>query len=655
LTNPWTADLALSGSLHRTNTETMADGHLTYDGQTSSFRIRTEARKDTSNFEVSLDIPILHQKLDTSISVLSRDSHRSQGKVEMMLNGRHLGLTCQLFSKLIGTHSPQIQKESRLGLTLILPFEDVPQINSELIIRKPLSHFGNMEVSARVTVRDEVSDLFFRYTLPVYGQSLLSVSAACNTPLLSSRRHSLSLSSQGPSFSNFDGQATYGLNEAKIHWSVLLPDVSASFRILTDSHSYGMNEYSANIKGLIDLKSMFNLTVEAVFKEKTLTFSTSTRHGGGRLTSEMNIFAPQLLGAPHKYNLELKEVHPRTMYTVTTTGNQGSDNVNFSGELSIGQNVTAQGKLTGSYGTHYGILTLQRILRKLVADLQLESTTLLVGKRVSIVGQLGWESLGFSGDLQCQTSTAIHKSSIKGTWKPDSGILEFKVDSPQMNPMYFSAEWTANDGNYYGVLKCNFETMVSSIEGLLNTRHLEGRLTIDSPFLPSSYFNAHLKAKNIVTLRNVDLLSDIQIRNIHWRLEGVMKYAGLKDMTLKLHILTPYKSFSKLILAAKSTEDEIYAELHTPFVAIPNLMIEIGGIQAVQQQIWTNMKPRITVGLPFGTYCAFGKVSVNAPTLQFYQPLYSYFSNNIFFNRNCQSTQHNRGRNSPFRFQRWSI
>jgi len=607
VSNPWTPDITLSGMLQDTPTGRLFDGYLLYDSQKSSIRLKTESRKETSNFEVTVDIPVLHQKLDTTISILNSDRYRSQGSLDMMLNGRHLGFQCQLFTKMAGTGTSK-QKESKLSLNLIFPSQEVPQITSELIIRRPINHYGNIHIYGHIQMREETTSLSLQYNLPIHGSDLLLLEATCNSQIFLGKKYSLSMSSKGPSWKNFDGKVTFGLNEFDTNWNFELPNVSGSLRAFIGSSSYGSKEYAVSSRNFIDLKNMVNITVSAICKDKTLSFESTTWKEGRKISSELSIDAPQLLGPSHHYKVQIEEVSPRTLYSIAARGHQGKSHVNFEGELSFGRNKTiGHGKLSGTYGLHFIGWTFERQFRFLALNLQLESTTYLIGKRVSSSSELKWDETSFSGKVQCNTAKSVHTFTTRGNWSEKGKSLEIKLDTPVIEPVKIAGEWKSGVNTYFATVTGNFNNMNNSIEGLIDLQDIEGRLTVNSPILPSSVFNAHLKFKNVLELKNFEILTNIEVQQIHWLVEGSMLCDTLKDCSLKTHVITPFKSFSEIMFAGKFTKDEIYAEILTPFDVIPNGLLHIQGIEGVRLKTWTNMKPSVKLQLPFGKYSVVGK------------------------------------------------
>lgn len=552
-------------------------------------------------------------------------SHNVRSHVNLKVNDQRFELLGSLKTQVFESVRGDRYIERVIKLSTNITTGQLNTIDLDIFLRKPLRTFENINTIVTLSVNDMTTSVSGGYELP---NPASGSSAAIHAKLESNyfpvdESYEFFLKSFGKSMKKIEGKLNYKSTRFDILWDFLLQT-----SVFSVSYSSKMDDGE---RLLLQTESILNVGKNVKFSlnchgwDTHYTLRTSLTRETSAIIGHLFIDAPQILASTNEYKVIVTTNEDNT-YSLEASVVRGRLVMELVGDGSLSStNVNMVVKAMGSYGSHYAMLVGNRnIDGQYGFELTAESSSLLVGKRVNIRGNMTVEARSVNVALQCRAKRSIHEMSLLWTSEETgAGKLTVNLNSPSRDPASLSAEWSSASRLYFGKLVIQLFGANHQAEFGVNVMDFEGKLNIVSPLLPSNEFNFHVKS--IVAAKNVDVMGDIKIRGSHWKLEGVAALNSLYDMIFKIEVRTPFAFFDRLTLGIKCVQDEIYLEVHTPVTYIPNAMFQLGGIQAIRQGRWHELKPNLVISVPNGKYTAIGKNSVRSLITKLYYVLLNLF------------------------------
>lgn len=567
-----------------------------------------------------LEIPQVKQRIDVEITTVFSEKQNLKGDLKLKVNDQEIEI-----SGALKTHGFDLDGQTYvhrvLEISSNITSTDVTTIGLELSIRKPLINFSDLNVVATLSINDQLSTLSGGYKLPT--TSKLPFGAEISAKFQSSylppdEDYDFFLMVFDKSLKKVAGKLNYKVTEFNILWDFLT--TTSTTTVSYSSKSDDGERLLVQIENIVDLSQNANLTINCHGWDTHYNFRTSLTRQNTTLTGHLFIDAPHILATTNEYKI-IVTTNEDGSYGLEASVVRGRLIMELVGEVSIRGNTTypsinMMAKAMGSYGSHYAmVIGNGNGNGQYGFEMTAESSTLFVGKRVNVRGNMTIDERRISTVLQCRARRNIHELSV--VWRKEdngAGKLSIGLTSPSVDPAKVTAEWLSRGKLYTGKLSILVFQKNHEANVILNLKDFEGKLHIVSPLLPSNEFNFHVKS--IVNSRNVDLMGDIRIRGSHWRLEGVAAFIALRNMEFKLEARTPFAFFDRLTLGLKCVQDEVYLEIHTPASYIPDVLFKLGGLGGLKNGQWYKLKPRLSVSVPNGKYTLIGKFD-NYTTLCF--------------------------------------
>lgn len=539
------------------------------------------------------------------------DPHpKSGGDFRLNVNGHQFSLTGELVHRLV---QDKKQKESSLSLSVTLPVKGMKPIGTKVTLIKSLYSLQHIQLDGNLNFNGEMASLSTGYQLPSQdnNQSIsVNFLVRNNIKKFPIFTYGVSLS-VSPSLKNVSTSILFDANSVSLNWNVNLPDVSSSVKLSLPSWDDGTSNnhhYNFDLAGHLNLTTrVFNASLNMACRERNFIAAVTSHLQNDGITCQANAFSSSHY-LDYRYRLYAKK-KPGNRYELELSSLQDTISLDFIGDVvtNNGASITANGKMTGSFGSLFGRLDYSKNTEHgHEVILTLESASLISGKKVIIRGDLAPQENGFQSKIQCRTRTGIHTGSLSLSADASTGFdVKVGLLSPQVDPINVQVSWRKDGSKFEGFVRANFDNVTNEVEMFLDVTNLEGRVKIGSPLIPSSRFDVHLKS--LFSSDEIDILGDVHIREYHWRCEGALKYQSWRDMVVMLQLLTPHQSFDRLTIALKLSDDEIYGEIYTPMVPLPKAMVKISGFKAIQERNWDDLRPGISVGLPFGKYSLAGR------------------------------------------------
>ena len=554
---------------------------------------------------MNIDIPILRQKLEASINIQKPDEQNINGVLIMKMSDREVSVKGSLLTNKYRSSQFGKMVEQTLKLSISLPSPKYSEVQAEFLMRKPTNSYTNMQVEGTVTVPQGTSKVALRYELPTKSSNTVAVEWLVDSRLVSREVIKGAIEAENLSLKHFAIQLRYRNNEVKLLW-----DLATKYRV----------EAFAHLPNFLHESSPLRFTAEGTFnlpKEFTIRSTISCSKSSSNLEASIvknsqgyNIRAfldsPRAMTEPQEILVKLQQTD-NGRFVVDVSGVRGKKSFSATGEFVIQDNVMSiSGKVSGSYGAHFIQVSGRRNGRMLEIELNGESLSLLKGKKVNISVNVHPTQTGFTANMDCRTKKSVHSASINADFQPRAAIVSMKISSPDFEPVLMEAQYTKDQDAFIGKLMANVMGEPHNFEVSLNKRDLEAKFNVQSPYIPSQEFNAHVKS--VVDKNNVNIVGDLSWNAIHWRFEGTAMFDHFKNMEAKLEIITPFKSFDRVTIGGKLAADEIIVELYTPLDSFPNSMFQLSGIPFYDTIDSTNFHPKFIIGFPWAKYSVAGKV-----------------------------------------------
>lgn len=577
------------------------------NGQQSMLNASLSSEGTLSTCKASLDIPAIKQKVDLEIMTIVTAPHNLKGEVNLIVNEHELQVAGGLKTSVFDSPRGERYIERVLQLSSNVTTYQFTSVGVELFLRKPLRSYANLNVVGTLNINEQLTTLSGGYELPSVETPLNSgIFAKFQSSYLpSDENYEFFLKSFGKGFHKFEGKLNYKMTRFDLLWDFVMPS-----SVLSLSYS-GKSDDGERI--LLQIESILNPTENVQLNinchgwDTHFTFRTSLTRSVTAVIGHLFIDAPHILTSINEYKITVMKNEDGS-YALEASAVRGRLIMEVVGDAAISSaNLNMVVKAMGSYGSHYAMLVGNRSGGGQYGfELTAESSSLLVGKRVNIRGNMTIDDGKISTTLQCRARRNIHELSVSLRRDENGNGGQFTVNliSPSVDPAKLNAEWSSKGKEYFSKLLIQLFQKNHEAELGLNLKDFEGKLQVKSPLLPSNEFNFHVKS--VVNSRNVDLVGDIKIRGSHWKLEGVAAFAGVSDMTFKIEVRTPFAFFDRLTLGIKCVKDEVYLEVHTPSSYIPNVMFKLEGIQAIGQGSYHKLKPNLVISVPNGKYSAMG-------------------------------------------------
>lgn len=593
--SPWTKEITARAQFENHPSRTMIEGLILVDSQASWARLQTNAGNDSVQFNISLEVPALHQKLLTTLLIKSRNPHQSGGEIAINLNGHQFGVSGELSSS---RNRDSFQKQSQLSLSL-LPIKNMKKLGLKIVLRQGPQ---NMGLNATLSLGEDTSLLVFGYDTPSRQDGRLGFIFMLDNHILSSFKYGASFGMDN-SLKNVEGSVNLNSNCVEISWGLNFPEVKASLKLSLEEDI--LNHYQFEGVGFIDPSRILNTSLTATFREKSWELDFLTELESKGFLCQAGLRSSYLPNFDHRLHLQIRNLNPASYQVELSV--DGVARLELSGDLLINAEggLASNGKLTGDFGSLYGRLDYSK--ESSVGHevrLSLESPSLITGKKVVIRGNVVPKKNGLDASITCRTRSSVHGINIGVEVEKETGKIDLVLSSPSWQPLNLQVSWKRDGDKFAGGVKAHLNGVVNELETFLDIQKLEGRVKILSPLIPSSHFEVHLKS--LFSLDEIDILGDVHIREYHWRFEGGLKYQNWRDTVIMFHLLTPQASFDRLTFALKSLDDEIYVEIYTPIVSLPKAMLTLRGFRAFQEGRWHDLRPQVSVGLPFGRYSFSG-------------------------------------------------
>ncbi|CAL8077850.1 unnamed protein product [Orchesella dallaii] len=547
-----------------------------------------------------LDLPSINQRVDLEIQTVTSGPQNLGGSILLKVNEQEFQISGSLKSKEYDSIRGERYVERLLQLSGNFSCIEVTNTGITLYIEKPLRTYSSLNIIGTLTINDQTSTVSGAYVLPNQNTSAELYLKLKSSLFQSDENYEFFLKSFGNGLKKVEGKLNFKLTRFDILWDFVQP---------TSVLSVGLTGRSdAGDRLLFQVESIFNpneivqLSLNCHCSETDYTFRTTLTRSTTAVVGYLYVDAPPLLQSTNEYKVSVTK-NFNGSYTMEASAVRGRLILELAGDASVAQNnVNVILKAMGSYGSHYADITGSRNDDEYAVEVTLESSSLLVDKRVNIRGTVALTERNINANIQCRARRNIHELSVSLSRGEGSGKLMVNLESPTFDPAKLEAEWDSREKYYAGQLKIQAWNKAHQSEFGINLEDFEGKLHIISPLLPSNEFNFHVRS--IVNSENFDVLGDVRIRGSHWRLEGIASFFSLRNMTFKIETRTPFEFLDRITLGIKSTADVIYLEIHTPASYVPSVMFQLGGLQGLEQGKWHGLKPNLAISLPNGKYSA---------------------------------------------------
>ncbi|ODN05278.1 Apolipophorin [Orchesella cincta] len=549
-----------------------------------------------------LELPSIKQKVDLEIATVSAGPQNLGGSILLKVNDQEFQISGNLKSKVFESTRGERYIERLLQLTGNFSSIEITNTGLQLFIQKPVGTYSSLNIIGTLNVNDQTSTVSGGYELPNENTTSAGLFLKLQSSLLPSEEsYEFFLKSFGNGLKKVEGKLNFKLTRFDILWDFVMPTSVLSVGLT--GRSDGGDRIFFQVESIFNPNEIVQLSLNCHCSDTDYTFRTTLTRSDTAVVGHLYVDAPPLFDSTNEYKISVTK-NTDGSYTMEASAVRGRLVLELAGDASLSpNNVSVVLKAMGSYGSHYADVTGSRNEDGFAVEVTVESSSLLVDKRVNVRGTLGIADGTINANIQCRARRNIHELSISlSRGEGRGGKLVVNLESPTFDPAKLEAEWDSREKYYFGQLKIIAWKKAHQSEFGINLEDFEGKLHIISPLLPSNEFNFHVKS--IVNSENFDVLGDVRIRGSHWRLEGIASFFSLRNMTFKIETRTPFEFLDRITLGIKSTSEEIYLEIHTPASYVPNVMFKLGGIDGLQQGIWHQLKPNLIVALPNGKYSA---------------------------------------------------
>lgn len=589
----------------------LINGVLLLNGEKSFVSTSLITNGNQSLCKVLLDIPLISQKMDISISTVTSGPQNVKVSVDLKANEQLIEISGALKSHIFDSTGGERYLERVFQISTNISTPDVTSVGVELFVRKPFKSYSSLNVITTLTINEKVSSLSGGYKLPSVDSTSTGIFLKLQSAYLPvAENYEFFIETFGRGIHKVEGKLNYKLSRFDVLW-----DFGAPSSVLSLSYSGRSDDgdsVSFQLESVINPTENVQLSLTCYGWDTHYNFRSSITRSAQTIVGHIFIDAPLLFSTINQYKITVT-LNEDGSYAMEASVARGRLILELVGDAALSsQDVNVVLKAVGSYGSHYAMIVGNRHEDggEYTFEITAESSSLLTGKRVNVRGNVTVDENSISTVLQCRARRNIHELSVAWSKQRGGGKLLVNMDSPSLSPAKVEAEWSSSpDRNYLAKLFIQSFDTVHRAEFGINLADFEGQLHIVSPLLPSTEFNFHVKS--VINSRNIDLLGDIRIRGAHWRLEGVAAFGSMRDMTFKIEARTPFQFLDRITFGIKSVKDEVYLEIHTPAGYVPNVMVRLGGMQALDSGRWYELKPNLVISLPNEKYSAMGKETIS--------------------------------------------
>lgn len=598
--------MELSGQYKVGDNEYSADGFVTYDGIRSGLRAELITKRDSMAAQMSVDVPALGQKVDANIYLEMTEHDYVVGQLELSMGDRHVSVK----GSLANTHYTSTEfgsmVEQDLKMSISLPRSDYGEVSSIWKISRIENAWEHAEIEGSVVFAGETHKVAIRYDIPTETNARIGLDWYLNSPLLSREVLKGAFQADKLSMSNFRGGLRYRENEFKVSWSFgqnFMIDGSVDL----PNTLHESSPLRIQVEGVFNFPSEISLRTTVSADKDSSTFEASL----ARLDHIFNIrlFCDGLPLHAHSEGIEIRfKIHnlDGEKAVIDVFGSYGQETFSAIGELvSSSSTTSASVKVLGSYGSHFGQLAWGKMHGQYYVELNGESLNLFKGKKLSVIGSLSPTNTGIDASIECRTKNAVHGIKVSVELGRERGALLAKVDSPFFDQMLLDVTYVLNADRIEAKVGVNLMDL-HQIQILVSRRDREAKLFIHCPIFTSEPISVHIKG--MTNENDVSFIGDVDVFRSRFRGEGTFRFKNLRDIEMKLEIITPFESLDRITVEGAIGEEAVGIEFYTPIKELPNFIFKLSGIEIFETYSFENFHPKMTVGLPFVNYATEGKL-----------------------------------------------
>ncbi|CAG7820252.1 unnamed protein product [Allacma fusca] len=610
VSTPWTTPMHATGQYAVTDKEQSAKGFFTYDGQRSSLEARARSLPGSFQSIISVDIPVLLQKLNADVNIRRVSENKLQGSIEMQMRDRRLAIQGEYTEDNVQSSKSNLPIVQRnLKLTMSLPSQKYPQLSADVTMQQPKEGFASLQVEATITMPSGISKGAFGYDVPINSSNQVGVRVMVDSPYLSENPMEVVISSGIDGPRKLKLKVQYDRNDVQLSWDMTLPeyDITAFANLPEFLSSHNPLKFNAN--GRFNWPEEITIKSSGSCSQYTYDIATGFVAFNNDISIQLSAEIPELFDEKREITFKIQRNGQGT-HTLKATASKGTKTLELFGESEWQpENVSVKSRFNGSYGNHYALLTAKKVGQNWQLDLYGESNTLLSGKRVRVSGQIQPKENGEGFDVlvQCTTRGITHKGKFTVVLNPWNGEIGMTLESPRKTSFHANIEWAINSTSVWGKIYTNAGGEDHLMKVWLNKEDPEAEISIKCLFIPSEEFNIHTKA--IISDTQVWILGQTKWNGDQWKVEGSAHYEDTQDMAAKLEFMTPFEEWDRITFEGKLNPTEVHAEIYTPIKNFPNAKIKIAGIplfESLTLESLDDTKPLVIIGLPWMTYQVSG-------------------------------------------------
>jgi len=607
VSTPWTSHMELNGKYKVSKEEYSAQGDFTYDGKRSGLETRVLVGKDSFTSEIFVNVPILNQKIDCKINIHKPDEENVNGLLEMNLSDRQVSVKGSLTTKNYKSNVQGNMQEQNLKLSFSLPGYDYPEVSTDIVLRKPVSNNKNMELEGTLHLPTGDHKIRLRGQLPTKSINEVSADWFIDSEFLSMNQLKGSIEAKYLSYRKLDWSFRLRNNEVRLFWDLgqhYQIEVSAFFPMIL----VGSTPFRFLAEGTMDPKHKMTMKSSLLVSKHETNMDLSFVNGPNGIEISIYVESPQIMTEPKEITAKLTKVD-NMRYVYEMSGVSGKHSIALTTEYTKLENIMSLStKLSGAYGIHFIQLTGTQNKNSYELECGIESLSLLNGKKVLISGKFHPLLNGFVSNIECRTKKSLHSIDLTVDIQQRLGNIFFKLNSPNLQPVVINTHYDCKNGKSRVKAMANIQGEAHNIELKFNKQEMEGKLNVNSAYIPSKIAVVHIKA--LTNKNDVSIIVDVNINKSKWRFELTGMYDHLRNMEAKLEFMTPFRSLDRFTLSGKLKSDEAKIEIYTPIEDIPNCIFEISGIPLFEPIDYLHIQPKAVIGLPWATFTSSGKIQV---------------------------------------------